>query len=216
VGDDNSMRRTVQAALDNGVRIGAHPSYPDRTGFGRRPMEMGADELRRSLQAQVDALRSVARSCGTRVESVKAHGALYGEVARGGDACAALLDVVASVCDPGTTLVLPAGAPARVAAGRVGVPVLDEGFCDRAYGPDAALVGRQHDGAVYDDPALAAAQALALATEGTVVAVDGTVLPVHVDTLCLHGDSPNALAMARAVRAALTGAGITIAAPPRP
>jgi len=129
---------------------------------------------------------------------------------------AALLDVVASVCDPGTTLVLPAGAPARVAAGRVGVPVLDEGFCDRAYGPDAALVGRQHDGAVYDDPALAAAQALALATEGTVVAVDGTVLPVHVDTLCLHGDSPNALAMARAVRAALTGAGITIAAPPRP
>jgi UPF0271 protein len=212
-GDDESMRATVQAALGAGVRVGAHPSYPDRAGFGRRPMAMAAAELASSLAQQIGALISVATSLGTEVRSVKPHGALYGRV--GGDAAAfdALVCVLLDLCGPGTPLVLPAGSAAVTWARESGVAVLEEGFADRAYAIDGTLVARQHPGSVFSDPARAAAQALELAERGTVVAADGTVLALAADTLCLHGDSPNALAMARAVRDALTGAGITLTAP---
>jgi UPF0271 protein len=212
-GDDGSMRATVQAARDAGVRVGAHPSYPDRAGFGRRPMEMTASDLASSLTRQIGALTDVAASLGVRVCSVKPHGALYGEV--GADA--ATFEVVAGVlvrlCGADTSLVLPAGAPAVSWAHQAGVPVLEEGFADRAYTADGALVPRQEPGAVYSDPERAAAQALALALWGTVAAADGTTLTLPVDTLCLHGDSPNALAMARAVRTAIGAAGIVVTAP---
>jgi UPF0271 protein len=213
-GDDESMQATVRAALEAGVRVGAHPSYPDRAGFGRRPMEMAPSDLASSLAGQIGALMEVAGSLGTVVCSVKPHGALYGEV--GGDAATfdALAGVLVALCDPGTSLVLPSGAPAVAWAERAGIDVLEEGFADRAYTADGALLARQEPGSVYDEPARAAAQARQLAERGTVVASDGTTLTLAVDTLCLHGDSPNALAMARAVRQALAAAGIAVAAPP--
>lgn len=215
-GDDESMGAIVQAALDAGVRVGAHPSYPDRTGFGRRPMEMAASDLASSLAAQIGALVAVAASLGTAVCSVKPHGALYGEV--GGDAATfdALAGVLADLCGPDATLVLPAGSPAVVWAHRAGISVLEEGFADRAYMADGTLMARQQPGSVYRDPERAAAQALGLAERGTVAAADGTTLALAVDTLCLHGDSPNALAMAQAVRQELGAAGIAVAAPPAP
>ena len=155
-----------------------------------------------SLRAQIGACAAMARICGVPMISVKAHGSLYAEVGRGDPACAALLRALDGLCEPGTAVVLPAGAPALGAVRRAGYAALEEGFCDRAYGSDGGLVDRGVPGAVYDDPARAAHQALALAE--------------RVDTLCVHGDSPGALAMAVAVRAALTQAGVTVAAPSRP
>ena len=215
-GDDESMHAMVQAALEGGVRVGAHPSYPDRAGFGRRPMEMAASDLASSLADQIGALIKVAASLGASVCSVKPHGALYGEVGGHAGTFDALVGVVVDLCDPGTALVLPAGAPALTWAEKAGLAVLEEGFADRAYTSDGRLLDRRQPGSVYNDPEQAAAQALGLAQWGTVRAADGTTLTLAVDTLCLHGDSPNALAMARAVRRGLSDAGIAVAAPPAP
>jgi UPF0271 protein len=212
-GDEVSMREMVHAARDADVRVGAHPSYPDRTGFGRQPMEMTADDLASSLRRQIGDLVDVAGSSGVRVRSVKAHGALYGEVARQHATCDVLLDVMRDLCGPDVCLVVPSGAPAVVWARDAGVTVLREGFTDRAYTAEGGLVARSQPGSVYSDPGLAAAQALGLATDGTVIAGDGTVLTLAVDTLCVHGDSPNAPALARAVRRALAAAGVAVVAP---
>jgi UPF0271 protein len=211
-GDATSMHVTVAAAVSNGVRVGAHPSYPDRAGFGRRVMAMPADQLAVSLREQVGALTEVAAACGTTVRSVKAHGALYAEVARGEAAYTALLDAVRSSAGPDTALVLPAGAPAVRVAWDAGVPVLEEGFCDRAYAVDGTLLARGEPGAVYDDPVRASAQAVGLARDGTVAAVGGAVLHRHVDTLCFHSDTPGVIALATAVRDGLERAGIAVAA----
>ena len=213
-GSAESMRATVHVALAGGVRVGAHPSYPDRVGFGRRPMEMTTRQLTASLTGQIGALGDVAATLGTTVRTVKAHGALYGEVARATIALAVLLDVMDELCGPDTALVLPSGAPAIALATERGVTVHREGFVDRAYTADGALMPRQLPGSVFDDPATAAAQALGLAARGTVTADDGTTLSLPVDTLCVHGDSPHAPALARGVRAALAAAGIAVAAPP--
>jgi UPF0271 protein len=212
-GDELSMREMVHAARDGGVRVGAHPSYPDRAGFGRQPMEMAPGDLASSLRRQIGHLVDVADSSGTRVHSVKAHGALYGEVGRQHATCDVLLDVVRELCGTDTSLVLPSGAPAVRWVQDAGLTVLPEGFADRAYTAEGGLVARDQPGSVYDDPEVAAAQALGLATTGTVTADDGTVLTLAVETLCLHGDSPNAPALARAVRRALDAAGIAVAAP---
>ncbi len=197
-GDEGSMRTIIGAAGAAGVAVGAHPSYPDREGFGRRPMDLAPADLARSLRAQIGSCRAVADACGIALTSVKAHGALYAEVARGGPECGALLGVVRELCEPTTAIVLPPGAAALREVENAGFRVLEEGFCDRAYGPDGELVDRRLPGAVYEDPARAAEQALALAG--------------RVDTLCVHGDSPGAPAMAAAVRRALTQAGIAVAA----
>jgi 5-oxoprolinase (ATP-hydrolysing) subunit A len=197
-GDDESMRVIMEAARQRGVAVGAHPSYPDRPGFGRRAMVMAPDTLDWSLRAQISDCLAMAERCDVRLVSVKPHGALYSEVARGGEAGATLLSAVVDLCEPGTAVVLRWGAPARQAAIDAGVPVVEEGFCDRAYNADGTLMDRALPGSVYDDPGLAATQALALAD--------------RVDTLCLHGDSPGALAMATAVRQALRTGGITVAA----
>ncbi len=150
-GDAASMEATVLAALAAGVRVGAHPSYPDRDGFGRRPLEIAPEELASSLRVVIGDLLGVARACGTTVYWVKAHGALYAEVAAEepdwrwsawSRRCAA----------PGTALVVRAGSPAVELARAAGFAVLEEAFCDRAYGADGELVSRQVTGAVYDDP----------------------------------------------------------------
>ena len=213
-GDEASMAATVSEALERDVRVGAHPSYPDRPGFGRRPMEIDRKELRVSLADQLRALQGVARAAGTQVESVKPHGALYGEVAKGGAIYETLRDVVRETCAPATTLVLPSGCRAMAMVLRDGVAAMEEGFCDRAYRPDGGLVGRAEKGALLTDPEEAAAQAGCLA-RGAVAASDGCVLTLWVDTLCIHGDSPGAVAIAAAVRSALADLDIDVAAPAR-
>ncbi len=213
-GDATTMATTVAAALDHGVRVGAHPSYPDREGFGRRPMELDRDELRRALGDQLRALTAVCTSAGTEIVSVKAHGALYEEVAKGDAGYSVLRDVLVAECPPETTLVLPSGCRAMAVASCDGVAAVEEGFCDRAYRPDGGLVDRATPGAVLRDPEEAAGQALSLA-RGAVAASDGSVLTLWVDTLCIHGDSPGAVALATAVRRALAESGIEVLAPAR-
>jgi UPF0271 protein len=211
-GDGDTMAATVEAALERGVRIGAHPSYPDAEGFGRRPIDIDREALGRALRGQLRELATVCATAGTVVASVKPHGALYGEVAKGGAIYLVLRAAMAAECPPDTPLVLPSGCPALAAALRDGVPALEEGFCDRAYRPDGALVDRTEPRALLADPEEAAGQALSLA-RGAVAAGDGPVLTLGVDTLCIHGDSPGAVAMAGAVRRVLEGSGIEVAAP---
>jgi 5-oxoprolinase (ATP-hydrolysing) subunit A len=212
-GDAGSMRATALAALENGVRIGAHPSYPDREGFGRRPMDITPRDLSSALVWQIAALIDVAASIDATVQSVKPHGALYGEIARGTAAFEALLTVILELCGPEVSLVLPSGTPAVAMANDAGVRVLREGFADRAYTATGELASRKEPGAVYGEPPQAATQALGLVLRGTVTLRDGTVLSLPVDTLCVHGDSPNAPSLARAVGEALAEAGIAVAAP---
>jgi 5-oxoprolinase (ATP-hydrolysing) subunit A len=213
-GDDDSMKATVVAALEHSVRVGAHPSYPDRAGFGRNPMEIDRGELRVSLCEQLRALDRICRSSGTAVHSVKPHGALYEEVAKGGAVYETFRDALRDSVGAGVPMVLRSGCRAMAMALRDGMEACEEGFCDRAYGPDGRLVDRATAGAVLGDPGLAAAQALSLA-RGAVVADGGSVLTLWVDTLCIHGDSPGAVAIATAVRQVMAGAGIEVVAPAR-
>jgi UPF0271 protein len=202
-GDAQSMRDTVSAALASGVRVGAHPSYPDREGFGRRPMPMAATELESALHSQLSALASACSEVGAQLVSVKPHGALYHEVATAGQALDALRNAMASSGLGSDALVLPAGAPALEVCRSRGQRVLVEGFCDRAYAADGTLVDRRVEGAVLHEPALVGAQAVRLVASGA------------VDTLCIHGDSPGAPELAHAVREALEGAAIKVVYPQR-
>jgi len=211
-GDEASMAATVAAALEHSVRVGAHPSYPDGEGYGRRPMEIDRVELRSSLSEQLGALERICRAAGTTIESVKAHGALYEEVAKGGAIYETLRDAVRDSCGEGVALVLPSGCRAMAMTLRDGVPGCEEGFCDRLYRSDGGLVDRGVAGAVLSDPKEAAAQALSLA-RGAVVASDGSVLTRWVDTLCVHGDSPGAVSVATAVRQVMAESGIDVIAP---
>jgi UPF0271 protein len=210
-GDHDSMDTIVRAARERGVRVGAHPSYPDREGFGRRPVVMAREELRAVVGDQVRSLRRICEPLGVEVESVKPHGALYEEAAKGGVVYEALRDAVRDTCRPDATVVLPSGCRATAMALRDGLRVLEEGFCDRAYRGDGGLVPRSEAGAVLTDPATASAQAISLA-RGAVVADDGSVLTLWIDTLCVHGDNPGALAIAASVRRAVVEAGIDVVA----
>jgi UPF0271 protein len=213
-GNDDSMTATVAAALDRGLRVGAHPSYPDRAGFGRQSMQIDRAELGASLSEQLRALDRICRAAGTTVASVKAHGALYEEVAKGGAVYETFRDAVRGSVAEDVALVLPSGCRALAMALRDGMAACEEGFCDRAYRPDGGLVSRSEPGAVLAEPSAAAAQALSLA-RGAVVAHDGSVLTLWVDTLCIHGDSPGAVAIATAVRTAMADVGINVVAPTR-
>jgi UPF0271 protein len=164
-------------------------------------MAMEPGQLEASLHQQLTALAAICASIGTTLHSVKPHGALYGEAARAGGALDALRAAMAGSCGPDTALVLPAGSPAVGLCRAEGMAVRAEGFCDRAYAPDGTLVDRTAPGAVFTDPGQAARQAIELARAGS------------VDTLCIHGDSPGAVAMATAVRQALVDAGIAVTAP---
>jgi 5-oxoprolinase (ATP-hydrolysing) subunit A len=213
-GDDDSMQATVAAALEHDVRVGAHPSYPDRAGFGRQPMDIDRAELGASLARQLRALDRICRAAGTAVQSVKAHGALYEEVAKGGAVYETFRDAARANVGEDAALVLPSACRALAMVLRDGLTAWEEGFCDRAYRPDGGLVDRAEAGAVLSDTGAAAAQALSLA-RGAVVAHDGSVLTLWVDTLCIHGDSPAAVAIATAVRTALADVGIQVIAPAR-
>jgi len=203
-GDPDVMVETVRAAAARGVVVGAHPSYPDREGFGRRPMDLGLDQIRAAVLYQVAALQGIARAEGTRVVSVKPHGSLYNRMAAEVD-CARAIAQAVCLLDPDVWLVVPAGTPAVEAARTVGVRVAQEAFCDRAYRPDGTLVTRGSVGSVLTEPDLVSARAVRLALDHCVEAADGSIVHLVPDTLCLHGDTPGAADLARAVRSALDG-----------
>ncbi len=210
-GTPTVMDEAVAAALARGVRIGAHPSYPDLVGFGRRDMAASAQEVRRDVLYQVGALDAFARARGTRVRSVKLHGALYHRMAHDLECAEAVVEAVSDY-DQGLWLVLPAGSPATRYAQELGARVAQEAFCDRRYRADGRLVDRHLADAVLSDPAEVAEQARSIARDGKVVTVDGSEIECRADTLCLHGDTPDVARAARAVRAALEHAGIDVVA----
>jgi 5-oxoprolinase (ATP-hydrolysing) subunit A len=207
-GDPNTMRRTVEAAAQRGVVVGAHPSYPDREGFGRRPMDMAPAQVVEEVLAQVGALDAWARAFGTRVRYIKPHGALYHRMADD-EACARAL---AEACHEAGELFLmaPAGSRAVDVAESAGVRVAAEAFADRAYDPQGRLVPRANPGAVLTDPEEVASRAVGIAVDHRVGAIDGTMISVAASSICVHGDTPGADVLARRVRRALEGAGVAL------
>ena len=209
-GDPSIMRRTCELAVEHGVAVGAHVSYRDLVGFGRRVVEIGESELADELLYQMGALDACCRAAGTRVRYVKPHGALYNR-AFTDDAHAAA--VVAAVRSFDRSLVV-LGAPGSrllTLAADTGLATCPEAFADRAYLASGELVPRDRPGAVHHDADRVVAQALALATTGTATTPDGSAVNVRARSLCVHGDTPGAVAMARAVREALVDAGVKVA-----
>jgi len=211
-GDDASMRAVMTLALRYGVAVGAHPSYPDRDHFGRRPLDIDVDELAASVHAQVSDAMAIAASLGVSVRHIKPHGALYNAAARNRP----LADLLGQSLLPWrgqVRLVGLAGSTMLEAWVAQGFQVSAEAFADRRYEPDGRLRSREHDDALIHEPALAARQAVQLAVEGTLTAVDGTTITCRADTLCLHSDAPGALPRVIAVRRALEQVGVRVATP---
>jgi UPF0271 protein len=211
-GNENTMRTTIELAMKNKVAIGAHPGYPDRERFGRVAMDIPARELIESIRRQIDSLVGIASRMGARVTHVKAHGALYNQGER--DAMVArniIFGVQAATGGHELVIVASPGSALLQEASGAGMKVAREGFVDRAYEPDGTLQSRSIAGSVLTDPADAVRQALSFVKNGGVTAVDGTFLTVAVDTLCLHGDTPGAPEIARAVRDALSKAKVKVA-----
>ncbi len=210
-GDEDSMRESVARAARFGVAVGAHPSYPDRADFGRTALAMDPADLGAAVAEQLAALVAA----GADLRYVKPHGALYHAVTTDRAQAEAVARAIADCADKlGRPLpVLGLRGEIAGAAASVGLPFVLEAFLDRGYLPDGSLVARRQPGALLDDPELVAARAVRLAREGIVEAIDGSVVRADAASLCVHGDSPAAVEMARAVRAALDAAGVEVRAP---
>lgn len=209
-GGPRVMQRTVAAAVAAGVVVGAHPSYPDPEGFGRRPMDRSAQLVADDVARQLEALGSAALVEGAQLRSVKPHGALYHRLATDEECAVAVAEALRDH-DPDLVLVVPAGAPTRATIAGCGVSVVAEGFCDRAYLADGSLAPRSQPGSVLVDPTEAAQRAIAMALGRGVEAIDGSAVVLDCDTLCVHGDAPGAVSIADAVRRALLAAGVSVA-----
>jgi UPF0271 protein len=206
-GDPATMRKTVALAESRGVGIGAHPGFQDLQGFGRRNLAATPEEVRDDLVYQIGALQAFTRA--KKLQHVKPHGALYNMAVPGGDLARAVGEAVLQV-NPDMLLVVLAGSQWADEAEAMGLRVAREAFADRALNADGTLVPRSKPGAVIHDTRQVIERSVRLVTEGTVVAMTGEVVPVQADTLCLHGDTPDAVQLAAALRAALEQAGITL------
>ena len=209
-GDPHVMRKTVALALQHGVAIGSHPSLPDLMGFGRRVMDVTAQEVKDYLCYQTGALREFVRAAGGDLQHMKPHGILYNMMER--DDALASAAGEATLESGGKDLILMAmatGAFDRTCR-KMGVRVCSEGFADRAYDVECRLVSRKIAGSLITDPQKAAAQAVKMATEGKVVTMDGVTVDMTVHTICCHGDTPGAERIVRTVREALDKAGCQV------
>ena len=213
VGDAESMRKTIALAIEHGVALGAHPSFPDREHFGRQEMQLGARALHECIVEQIAAIASVAAAAGTRLCHVKPHGALYNMAARDERMAETIINAVRSV-DPTLMLFGLCGSVMLTVAERLGVRAVGEAFADRAYKPDGSLQPRSEPGSVIEHEAVVVGRAVEMAGNGTVTAVDGSRIDIRAETICLHGDTPGAAVLARRIRDAFAAAGIRVAAPP--
>ncbi|WP_202844602.1 5-oxoprolinase subunit PxpA [Luteimonas saliphila] len=211
-GDDATMRATVALCQAHGIAIGAHPSFVDREHFGRRELDLGPGAIHVLVLAQVRRLAAVCEAAGARLRHVKPHGALYNLAARDTDVADAIAAAVHAI-DPALRLYALSGSALAEAGRLAGLSVAGEAFAERSYGADGRLTPRDRPGAVIDDLDAALAQVRMLVREGAVTALDGTRVPLRADTLCLHGDRPDAARFAAALRAALEAEGIRVLAP---
>lgn len=210
-GDAETMRRTVGLCVRHDVAIGAHPSLPDRQSFGRMEMQIAPNDVHALILQQIQALQDIAQATGAALRHVKPHGALYNMAARDG----ALADAIArAVRDFDASLVLVglAGSASIDAAREAGLACAREAFCDRRYRADGSLTPRSQSGSVIEEIGAAAAQAVSIAARHEAIADDGSRVRIEADTLCVHGDRPNAGEFARRLREALEGAGLRVEA----
>lgn len=210
-GDPKTMDATVAAAAARKIAIGAHVSYPDLAGFGRRSLRVSSDELITDVLYQIGALEAFCRRHGAAVRYVKAHGALYNDLAGNEELAAAFADALVAYGGNLAALVL-AGSPAVRILAKKGVRVVREGFADRGYTADGRLVSRGQSGALITDPAVVADRGWRIASGAEIEAADGSSLVLGVDSLCVHGDTPGAVDLARALRQSLAGHSVPVAA----
>ena len=208
-GDPAGILRTVKAAAANNVTIGAHVSYPDKVGFGRRNMDVASDELTADVIYQIGSLQGLAKAAGTSVRYVKPHGALYNTIAHDRRQAMAVIEAIRAV-DPTLVLVALAGSTLIELARSEGLTCIAEAFADRAYTPQGTLVSRREPGAVLHDPQLVAQRMLSLVRNGTLEAIDGSIVKIEADSICVHGDSPAAVEMARELRRVLEQAEVSL------
>jgi 5-oxoprolinase (ATP-hydrolysing) subunit A len=210
-GDPAGLLRVCRSAAERGVRIGAQVSYRDLAGFGRRFIDVAADDLIADVVYQIGALQAIAHASGTAVSYVKPHGALYNTIVTHREQGAAVAEAVRLV-DSALPVLGMSGSAFFDEAGRRGLRTVAEAFADRAYRPDGQLVSRREPGAVLHDPAAIADRVVTMVTSGEVTAIDGTQIAVSVESVCVHGDSPGAVQIATAVRDRLKAAGAEIGA----
>jgi len=208
-GDPKVMIETVRLAKKAGAAVGAHPGHPDLVGFGRRALASTPEEVYAYVLYQVGAIQAACRAQGVTLQHVKAHGALYNQAVK--DEALALA-IARAVKDAGEGIILMglANSAFEGASAEAGVPFAAEAFADRAYEPDGSLVSRKKEGAVIHDVDLAAGRVLRMLKEGTVEAVDGSVVSIRPQTICLHGDTPEAVEMARKLRRKLETEGVVV------
>lgn len=212
-GDASSMRTALRLAKENGVFAGAHPSFPDRENFGRTRLDLSGDALESALAQQVMDLKDIAHDLDLTLTHLKPHGALYNMAAIDAGLAESIVDVLARTL-PDASLYGPPRSELERAAVERGIPFVAEGFADRAYEPDGQLRDRGLAGAVLHDPADQSAQALSMATEHSVTTFDGERYALSVGTICVHGDTPAAVAAAAAIKTTLESVGIELC-PPR-
>lgn len=210
-GDPSILRETIRLAKAGGIAVGAHPGFPDREGFGRRELRVTPSETEDFVLYQVAAVAGVAAAEGVRLQHVKPHGALYNMAARDQNLAAAIVRAVAAF-DPALLVFGPAGSQLLAVARAAGLGVAAEAFADRAYRQDRSLAPRSDPGAVIHDPRVVVGRAVRLVRERTVVSTDGSLLSIEADTICVHGDTPGAAALAASLRNGLEAAGIVIRA----
>jgi UPF0271 protein len=208
-GDPGAMRATIALAKAAGVAVGAHPGFPDLVGFGRREIKATPQEVEDFVVYQVAALAGLAATQGVRLQHVKAHGALYNMACRDRALANAIARAVAAF-DPSLILFGLPNSELLKAGQEAGLAVAAEVFADRAYEPDGSLASRQKPGSVIHDQAAVVARAIRMVRERRVTATDGSEIAVAADTICLHGDTPGAAELARAVRSGLESAGVAI------
>ncbi|HEY9316168.1 5-oxoprolinase subunit PxpA [Williamsia sp.] len=210
-GDPSTIAQTAGWSVDRGVRIGAQVSYRDLAGFGRRFVDATRTELTDDIVYQIGGLQALAAAAGGQVTYVKPHGALYNTAVHHEEHALAVVDAIATL-DPNLALLGLPGSRLLALGEERGLRVVREAFADRGYTPAGTLVPRSEEGALLHDPVTVAERVLRMVTDKVVVAVDGTEIAIDVDSVCVHGDSPAAVAMAAAVRELLTAEGVEVEA----
>jgi UPF0271 protein len=208
-GDPLTMRHLVQRAKEEGVSIGAHPGFNDLWGFGRRRIDMQPEHLEYLIAYQIGALQGMAAYVGEKVTHVKPHGALNNMAAENADYAMAIGRAIKAV-DRDIIYVANVGTEMEKAGRKLGLKVAREGYCDRQYDDDGNITSRKNPGAVIHDPAVAAKNVVRMVVDGEFISRNGKRIAQRVDTLCVHGDEPTGVAIARAVRTGLEAAGVKI------
>lgn len=209
--DPSNMYKTVQLAKKNGVAVGAHPSFPDLVGFGRRVLAASPEEIKADVIYQIGALLGFCKAEGVAMQHVKPHGAMYNVAEKDITAATAIAEAIKAV-DPNLYMLCLANSAMVEAAKKVGVKYVEEAFADRAYTNSGNLVPRKQAGSVIHDVNEVADRVLMMVTEKKVVSIDGAYVPIQAQTVCVHGDTPGAVDMIKAIRAKLDAAGVTLQA----